>query len=146
NMFTLILMIVGVVFTGLGVAMSASDGNLAQRFLGNMLINGFFFLGIGLGALFFLALVYATETAWYVAIKRVVESITMYIPYGAGFLLLTLLVITFLDGAHIYVWMDSSHTDINSPNYDMLIDKKSAYMNKIFFWIRTIMYLAVYIL
>lgn len=147
-MLTMILMVVGVVFTGLGVAceLSSHESNLAQRFLANLLVDGFFFFGIGLGALFFLALVYATETAWYVAIKRIVESVAMYIPYGAGILLLALLIITFLDGAHIYMWMDSSHTDINSPHYDFLIDKKSAYMNKIFFWIRTLMYIGIYIL
>ncbi len=148
NMLTMVLMIVGVVFTGIGVAieLSSAENHLAQRFLANLLVDGFFFFGIGLGALFFLALVYATETAWYVAIKRIVESVAMYIPYGAGILLVALLIITFLDGAHIYLWMDSSHTDINSPHYDFLIDKKSAYMNKIFFWIRTLMYIGIYIL
>jgi hypothetical protein len=148
NLLTIILMVVGVVFTGLGVMteLGGAENHFAQRFLGNMLINGFFFFGIGLGALFFLSLVYATETAWYVAIKRVVESVTMYIPYGAGFLLLALLLITVLDGAHIYLWMDSSHTDINSPNYDFLIAKKAFYMNKVFFWIRTLMYISIYIL
>lgn len=146
NMLTMILMVVGIAFTGLGVALGFSSEHFSQRFLANLLVDGFFFFGIGLGALFFLSLVYATETAWYVAIKRVVESVAMYIPYGAGILLLALLIITFLDGAHIYMWMDSSHTDINSPNYDFLIDKKAAYMNKIFFWIRTLMYIGIYIL
>ncbi len=148
NLLTIILMVVGVVFTGLGIALelSSENSNLAQRFLSNMLVDGFFFFAIGLGALFFLALVYATETGWYVAVKRIIESIAMYIPYGAGFLLLTFLILTFLDGANVYVWMDASHSDINSPHYDFLIDKKSLYMNKTFFWIRTIIYLGVYIM
>jgi hypothetical protein len=148
NLLTIILMVVGVVFTGLGIALelSSENSNLAQRFLSNMLVDGFFFFAIGLGALFFLALVYATETGWYVAVKRIIESIAMYIPYGAGFLLLTFLLLTFLDGANVYVWMDASHSDINSPHYDFLIDKKSLYMNKTFFWIRTIIYLGVYIM
>lgn len=148
NLLTIVLMVIGVVFTGLGAALelSSANSNFAQRFLSNMLVDGFFFFAIGLGALFFLALVYATETGWYVAIKRLIESVAMFIPYGAGILLVTFLIITFLDGAHIYLWMDSSHTDLNSPNYDFLIDKKAVYMNKLFFWIRTIIYFAVYIL
>lgn len=148
NLFTIILIAVGVVFTGLGIACELShEGNhFAQRFLANMLIDGFYFFAIGLGALFFLALQYATETGWYVAVKRIIESVALYLPYGAGILLLALLIITFLDGAHIYLWMDSSYTDPSNAHYDALIDKKSFYLNKTFFWIRTAGYILTYIL
>ncbi|MBN9292423.1 MAG: hypothetical protein J0G96_00435, partial [Flavobacteriia bacterium] len=82
NLFTIILIAVGVVFTGLGIACELSHGenHFAQRFLANMLIDGFYFFAIGLGALFFLALQYATETGWYVAVKRIIESVALYLP------------------------------------------------------------------
>jgi len=149
NRLTLILMIVGVVFTGIGVAceMGVDHGHhLGQRVMSNMLIDSFFFFAIGLGALFFLALQYATETGWYASIKRVIEAVTGFLPYGVGLMVLTLLTITFMDGAHIYTWMDPATTDPASHHYDKIIEGKSAFLNKPFFWIRTVAYLGVYII
>ncbi len=149
NLWTIAIMVIGLLFTGIGIAceMGHDHGHhLGQRVLGNMLINSFFFFAIGLGALFFLALQYATETGWYASIKRVIEALTGYLPYGVALLALTLLVITLMDGAHIYLWMDSAYTDPNSHHYDQIIDGKSLYLNKIFFWIRTLVYLGTYLL
>lgn len=149
NMFTIIVMVVGLLFTGIGVAleMGHDEGHhLGQRVLSNMLINSFFFFAIGLGALFFLALQYATETGWYASIKRVIEALTGYLPVGIGLMIVTLLIITLMDGAHIYIWMDSEYTTEGSHHYDKIIAGKSLYLNKIFFWIRTVVYLGVYFL
>jgi len=142
NLFTIVLMVVGLFFTGIGIAleMGHDEGHhLSQRLAGNLLINSFFFFGIGLGSLFFLALKYATETAWYVSIKRVIEALIGFLPYGIGLMIITLLFITLNDGAHLYIWMDQ-----DVVNNDEIIQGKSAYLNKSFFWIRTIVYLGVY--
>jgi type IV secretory pathway VirB2 component (pilin) len=61
---------------------------------------------MGLGALFFLALAYATETGWYASVKRIIEAVAGYLPYGMGLMGLVLLIITLMDGAHVYQWMD----------------------------------------
>ena len=143
NRLTLVLMIVGVVFSVIGIAMY-SGHNLAQKVLSNGLINSFFFLGIGLGALFFLALSYATETGWYVSVKRVIEAVMGFVPYGIGFLILVLAVISAMEGAHIYIWMDPQYTDVTSHHYDSIIAGKSAYLNMTFFWLRTLVYLGIY--
>ena len=137
--FTLALIVIGVLFTGIGIALNIGADNFLQRFMANGLINSFFFFSIGLGALFFLALAYATETGWYAAVKRVIEAVAGFIPYGIGFMVLVLLVLTLTDGAHIYTWMDSEVMD-NDP----LIKGKEFFLNKPFFWIRTVAYLAVY--
>lgn len=141
---TVALMGVGLLFTAIGVFTSMSDHHFATRLLTSGLVNSFFFLAIGLGALFFLALQYATETGWYASVKRIIEAVAGFLPYGIGFLVITLLTITFLDGAHIYTWMDPEMTDPNSHHYDKIIDGKSFYLNKGFFWIRTVVYLAIY--
>lgn len=148
NKFTIALMAVGLLFTIIGIltGISGSEGHFSTRLLSNMMVNGFFFFGIALGALFFLALSYVTESYWYVMIKRVVEAVTQYLPYGIGILFTTLLIITFMDGAHIYLWMDPKHLDPASADYDILMDHKSLYLNKPFFWIRAIAYFSVYIL
>ena len=69
---TLILMVIGALFLTIGSFSLGEHG--MQRVLVNGLTNGLFFLFIALGALFFLALQYATETAWYVMVKRMIES------------------------------------------------------------------------
>jgi hypothetical protein len=142
NLFTIVLMVVGLLFTGIGIALEMGHDHghhLTQRLAGNLLINSFFFFGIGLGSLFFLALKYATETAWYVSIKRVIEALIGFLPYGIGLMLISLAFITLNDGAHLYLWMDQAVV-----NNDEIIQGKSAYLNKTFFWIRTLVYLAIY--
>lgn len=147
NLFTIVLMAVGLLFTGIGVVLEFGHENgdhLGQRFLGNMLINSFFFFAIGLGALFFLALQYATETGWYASVKRIIEALTGYLPVGILMMIVTLLAITLMDGAHIYIWMDPEVIDPTSHHFDEIIEGKHGYLNKLFFWIRTIVYLGTY--
>lgn len=136
---TLILMVIGALFLTIGSFSLGEHG--MQRVLVNGLTNGLFFLFIALGALFFLALQYATETAWYVMVKRMIESIAGYLPIGILFLVVLLAIITFMDGAHIYLWMDKDVVE-----HDSIIRGKSAYLNKGFFWIRTVAYLLCYYL
>ena len=99
------LIVLGVVATVVGIVGDHTDHH--QRTWANLLVNGFFFFGIGLGALFFFALQNATETAWSVLVKRVFEGIFSFLPIGAiG------LVVVFAAGSmhvhHLYHWMDHS--------------------------------------
>ena len=135
------LMGVGLLLTIVGVIMNMGDHHFLTRFLASGLISGFFFFALGLGALFFLSLQYATETGWYASVKRVIEGVAGFIPYGMGILGLVLLVITLNQGAHIYLWMDPKVVA-----HDEIIQGKAAYLNPIFFWIRTIVYFATYII
>jgi hypothetical protein len=125
--------------TVVGIATGMGDHHFKTRLLTNGLINGFFYFALGLGALFFLALQYATETGWYASVKRVIEAVAGFIPYGMGLFGIVLLTITFMDGAHIYTWMDPE-----TVAHDEIIQGKSAYLNKTFFWIRTVVYFLTY--
>jgi len=133
------LIAVGLLLTVVGITTGMGDHHFKTRLLTNGLINGFFYFALGLGALFFLALQYATETGWYASIKRVIEAVAGFIPYGMGIFGIVLLTITFMDGAHIYTWMDS-----DTVAHDEIIQGKSAYLNKTFFWIRTVVYFFTY--
>lgn len=133
------LIAVGLLLTVVGIATGMGDNHFKTRLLTNGLINGFFYFALGLGALFFLALQYATETGWYASVKRVIEAVAGFIPYGMGIFGVVLLTITFMDGAHIYTWMDPE-----TVAHDEMIQGKSAYLNKTFFWIRTIIYFITY--
>jgi hypothetical protein len=141
---TMAMMVVGLLFTVIGVIMGMGDHHFGTRLLTNGLINSFFFFAIALGALFFMALQYATETAWYVSVKRIIEAIAGFLPYGIALMLVILLTLTFMNGGHVYTWMDPEMTDPASHHYDSIIAGKAAYLNKPFFWIRTVVYMAVY--
>lgn len=138
---TYLILGVGLVLTLIGVFTGMNDDHFTTRLMANGLINAFFFFALGLGALFFLSLAYATETGWYASVKRVIEAVAGFLPYGIGILGLTLLTITFLDGAHIYSWMDPEVVE-----HDEIIQAKAAYLNKPFFWIRTLVYFSVYLI
>jgi len=145
KMTTTILMVIGVVFTGMGIITELGGHHLGQKFMANLLVNSFFFFALGISALFFLALQYATETGWYAAVKRVIEAIAGYLPIGMGILVISLLTLSFTNGGHVYMWMDPDvMTNTESSHYDTLAAGKGAYLNLTFFWIRTIVYMAVY--
>lgn len=142
NILTIALMVVGLLFTGIGIAVEAGHDHghhLGTRLAGNLLIDSFFFFGIGLGSLFFLALQYATETGWYATVKRVIEAVAGYLPVGIILMTVTLLYITLADGAHLYLWMDAKKVA-----EDEIMQGKSVYLNKGFFWIRSVVYFATY--
>jgi len=156
------LIVLGAVGTLAGV-LGDGAGHF-QRTWSNLLINGFFFTGITLGALFFIALQNATETGWTVLLKRVFEGILGFLPIGAG-----ILVIVFVAGSthlhHIYHWMDDTlyhqymvgegdaarYVDaplegaVVNPNFDSIMAGKRAFLNLPFFWLRTLVYLGVFI-
>lgn len=116
-----------------------------KRFWSNLTVNSFFFFGIALGALFFLALQYATEAAWATLLKRIFEAVMSFLPVGSVMILLVL-VAGALGLHHVYHWMDSSLYDPADPHYDSIIAGKQGYLNPVFFFARTIIYLATFYL
>jgi len=130
--------VLGLVLAVVGMIYHGSD-HLFQRIMANLVLDGFFFLALGLGALFFMALSYATESGWYVYIKRILEGMASYVPIGGAILLVVFIVLVVTNGAHIYLWMDPEVV-----SQDSMIAGKSAYLNKPFFIIRTVIYVAVF--
>lgn len=139
---TMVLMVVGIIATALGWFADKTDHH--QYWWANLLINGFFFFAIALGALFFYALQYAAEVAWSAMLKRIFEAIYSYIPIGFGVIFFVLLVGQF-HGHHLYHWMDSSVYVEGTPDYDPIIANKRPYLSPWFFWLRTIVYGATFI-
>ena len=147
---------VGLVAFIIGIIMNSGEEQFTTRVLSNFLITGFFFFAIALLALFFLALQYATETAWFVMIKRVIEGVASYVNVGIVVLLLLFIVLTAMGGGyteahghhvgHIYAWMDSAVTDVDGAQYDEIIANKAPFLTTWFFWIVTAIYFATYFL
>ncbi len=115
------------------------------RVWANLLVNGYFYMGIGLLATFFMALQYAAEVAWSVAVKRVYEAVSSYLPVGAVIMFLIILAGQ-LHLHHLYHWMDPETIQEGSPKYDEVIANKHGYFGagNWFFWLRTIAYLVIW--
>ena len=79
------------------------------RFWVNLVINNFYFTGMALSGLFFLALQNLTKSSWMRPYQRVPEAMMGYLPYAFVFVLIGLL------GSHtLYEW---THTELvkNDP-------------------------------
>ncbi|MCH7535765.1 MAG: quinol:cytochrome C oxidoreductase, partial [Bacteroidetes bacterium] len=110
---------------------------------------------------------YVTEAGWSIVLKRVFEAVSGYMKYGVGVLLIVFLAATFHMN-HIYHWMDPSVTNefvsevvaegehakysheqgegfVENEEFDEIIANKTGYLNIGFWWLRTIIYLSVWL-
>jgi hypothetical protein len=93
-----------------------------------------FWMTIVWGALFFAFLHHLTGADWSIVLRRILETVMMTIP------LMAVLFIPILLGIHdLYHW---SHEEAVAA--DPLLLKKAAYLNPVFFTIRTVIYFAIW--
>jgi len=129
------------------IAMFALDkGNEAEHYhagtraWSNVFAGSFFFMALALGAAFFLGLQYAAEAGWATTIKRVIEAVAMYLPWGLSFMMLLFILGQFFHAHHIYHWMTPGIADPANANFDSVIAEKIGYFGW-FWWLRTILYM-----
>jgi len=102
----------------------------------NYLLNNFYFLSLAIGASFFMALQYITQSGWSAGFKRIPEAMALYIPVAALFFLLLYF------GIHsLYHW-----SDLDVMNTDTVLQHKLPYLNLSFFMIRLIIYFTCWII
>ena len=130
------LMIIGVIALILGFV------NDAHSAWPSLLFNTYFFLGISVFAVFFIALQYVAEASWSIVLKRVPEAIISFLPIS-GIIMLIIMVtaVMHFGGNHIYHWMADGVMDPNSENYDKIIAGKEAFLDTTFFLIRSVIYI-----
>ncbi|RLD71971.1 MAG: quinol:cytochrome C oxidoreductase [Bacteroidetes bacterium] len=125
------LMAIGVIALGIGFSTGA------DRAWANVLLNSYYFLSLAVGASFFLALQYITQSGWSAMFKRIPEAMGTYIPVGAGILLLFLIF-----GSHsVYHW---THADAVAN--DELLQHKASYLNLSFMIIRYVLFVGSWVL
>jgi hypothetical protein len=114
----------------------------------NLLHNTFYFMIIALAGTFFLAVQYAAEVGWSVALKRIPEAMGAFLPWAAVIMLIVIFgnMIAGNNGGHyLYHWMHHDLFDPASPEYDRIIAGKAGYLNLPFFIIRILAYFAIWI-
>jgi len=96
-------------------------------------VAAFFFFMISLGVLAFYGIQYAAQAGWSPVLFRVMEAITYYVLPGG----LIVLGIALWAGDHIFIWMDPEVVA-----HDELIQAKSGWLDKTWFAIRGLIFIA----
>ena len=105
-----------------------------DRFWPNFLLGSYLLVGIGLSAVFFMALQYVIGASWAVALRRVPEAMSAVLPVAAlG------LAAVFLFQPSIYSWVGGSE------GAESLTGFKAAWLTLPFFWVRSAVYLMLWI-
>lgn len=104
-----------------------------NRVWDSFLVNYFYFLVLGLGGLFLVALEYCTSATWSVVFRRLAEAVASYLPWAL------VLGVALLAGVrHIYPWAHAGF------HFDRV--NKAQYFNLAFFGTRAFIYLALWTL
>ena len=126
--FALVVGVIGLLGSAAGYAMDK------EHFYHSYLTAFFFWMTVALGALFFILLHHLTRANWSTVLRRLGESMMSTIP----FMLILFLPVIF--GIHdLYHW---SHEDAVAN--DIILQKKSPYLNVPFFLIRVAFYFLVW--
>ena len=112
----------------------------SDRAWSSLLFNNYFFLGISVFGVFFVAMQYVSEAGWSIVLKRVPEAVISFLPI-TGLIMLIIMVAGAMHWNHIYHWMEEGIMIKGSENYDAIIAGKEAYLNTTFFISRTVIYL-----
>ena len=129
--FTMSLMIIGLIALIYGFISNPHGAWPA------LLFNTYFYLGISIFAVFFVALQYVAEAGWSIVLKRVPEAVMGALPIFS-LIMLFIMIASILHWNHIYHWLHEGIMDPTNDHYDKIIAGKEPYLNATFFIIRTI--------
>ena len=130
----IILILIGLVAVALSLFTGHDHG---MRFWTNFHLNTYYFLAMGLSGMVFLAIHSLGTSGWQVALQRVPEAMSMFLPVG-GILMLIILVGLWFEWHHLFHWVH--------PEGDKILELKKAYLNIPFFSVRSLVYLGGWIL
>ena len=99
NIISIIMILIGVMSLSIGFINDALGAWVS------LLFNNYFFLGISLFAVFFVALQYVAEAGWSTVLKRVPEAIMSFLPI-TGVIMLLIVIAAVMHWNHIYHWME----------------------------------------
>ena len=107
-----------------------------DRAWANYLLNNYYFVSLAIGAAFFGAIQYISQSGWSSAFKRIPEAMASYIPVAAVFFLLMYF------GMHsLFHW---SHEGVTAT--DELLAHKAPYLNIPFFFLRVVLFFGLWII
>jgi len=120
---------------GLLLALAAIlvSGHGASRIWANVLLNNQFFMGIALGAAFFVAVHRVAMSGWHTFLQRIPDAMTTFLPVA-----FVLMLLIYFGMHYIYPW---SHPE----GHNEVLEGKKVWLNVPFFFIRMIVYFSGWI-
>jgi hypothetical protein len=125
----LVLIVIGLVTFIAGLSSNP------ERIWPAYLTSFFYFTSLSLGGLFFAAILSVTKAGWGVTIRRFVEAFASFLPVA-----FVLGIVLLIGSEHLYVWLNP---EIVAK--DELLQAKAAYLNKGFFFTRTVLFFALWL-
>lgn len=130
RIFALVLIAIGVLAIVIGFA-KEGPGTWSV-----LLINNFYFLSLAMGAMFFVAIQYVTDSGWSAMFKRIPEAMTTYV-----YVAFIIMVVLAVGVREIYEWAHHGITET-----DALIAHKAPYLNIPFFYARLALFFGLWML
>ncbi len=125
---------IGMIIIGV-LALAIAFTQDPDRAWANVLLNNYTFLSIVIGATFFYAIQYISQSGWSAMFKRIPEAIGGFMP------VIAILMLVMIVGIHsLYDW---SNPDV--VNLHEVIQHKAPYLNMSFFSIRTVLFLGLWL-
>jgi len=123
--------IIGVLLIAVSFVISQPE---TGQFYRSYLVAFLFVMSLGLGALVFVLIQFATRAGWSVAVRRVAENTAGTLP------LMALLFVPLVPGfAEIFPWFNTS-----AAEHDELLARKAPYLNSTFLYVRCTIYLVLW--
>ena len=110
--------------------------NNPERAWHGYLTSFFYFLTLAIGGLFFTAINHMVKSGWHVTIRRFGEAMAAFLPVTA----VAVLALMVLGVDHLYSWLDPEVVA-----HDPLLQHKTPYLNRGFFWIRTVGFFGIWL-
>ena len=126
---------------GLGAAYALKGIGGDDAFMKSWLFAFLVVLAVCLGALFFTILQHITRAGWSVTVRRLAEGVAANLSWiWVLFLPIFILVVTG-NGGHLFSWADHE-----LAAHDHLLHEKAPYLNVTFWWIRAVVFFAIWAL
>lgn len=122
----LIIIMMGGLLVAMAAILVSRPG--ASRIWANVLLNNQFFMGISLGAAFFVAVHRVAWSGWHTVLQRLPDAITTFLPVA-----FVLMLLIYFGMSDIYHW---SYFE----GHDEVLEGKKAWLNVPFFFIRMVFY------
>jgi hypothetical protein len=149
--------LIGIVLGVLGILMGFIGGeNGIQNTFSNLLLGSYYFVGVCVAGVFFLAYNYVAQAGWSVSILRIPQAFARVL--GIASVILVVVAVAGLlvkhnaleEGKKVLVpylykhWATPGLTDPKAENYDAVITGKSAFLNVPFFLATLVILLGLY--
>jgi len=153
--FSLAAIVIGVVGILYGFLVDGSEHHTVRTF-SNLLLMSYYFVGVCVAGVFFLAYQYMAQSGWSVSFLRIPQAFARVLGIAVVILLAIVAAGLLLKHKEVHEghevmapylyahWATPGLTDPKSPIYDSIIAGKSAFLNIPFFYGTLVVFLALY--